>query len=189
LPTTVNRNWLWAEPLELTRLTHQQNPANPTVWSIYAVMLANQEFYNEARDEFKKVLEQHPDHLFTHESLASMELYIHDPEASRTALEPFFNKDLKADRKILQVMLECNQERLKLNKNESGANVIRKELIETYLMLYEVEKQPVHLLQAAELALLNNDYDAAKNHLRELLKNVGLNTKISGKATSLLRTL
>ena len=66
LPTTVSRNWLWAEPLELTRLTHQQNPDNPTVWSMYAVMLANREFYDEARAEFKKVLEQHPDHLFTH---------------------------------------------------------------------------------------------------------------------------
>jgi len=189
LPTTVYRNWLWAEPLELTRLSHQQNPDNPTMWGMYAVMLANQEFYDEARSEFKKVLKQHPDHLYTHESLASMELYIKDSEAARDALERFFNKELEPDRKILQAMLECNQERLLLEKPTSDKHEIRSELIETHLMLYKSDKQPEHLLEAAELALMNNDNKSAEIHLKTLLERKGLSTEIRAKASSHLNTL
>ncbi|MBE0576205.1 MAG: hypothetical protein IH613_09945 [Desulfuromonadales bacterium] len=189
LPTTISRNWLWAEPLELTRLSHQQNPDNPTMWSMYAVMLANQEFYDEARNEFKKVLKQHPDHLYTHDSLASMEMYIEDSEAARDALELFFNKELKPDRKILQVMLECNQERLNIEALAADHSEIRNELIETHLMLYEVNKRPELLLEVAELALQNKDFETAEINLKVLLESDGVSTEIASKARSHLTTI
>lgn len=189
LPTTIERNWLWAKPLELTSLSHQQNPGNPTMWGMYAVMLANKEFYDEARTEFKKVLKQHPDHLFTHESLASMEMYIEDPEAARDALERFFNKELTPNRKILLVMLESNQARLKMVELTTNYPEIRSELIETYLRLYKSDKQPEHLLEASELAYLNNDHETARNHLMELLKSKGISTEIAAKALSRLNIL
>ncbi len=183
LPTTVSRNLLWAEPLELTRLTHQQNPENPTVWSMYAVMLANKTFYDEARTEFIKVLEQHPKHLFTYDSLASMELYINDPEAARDVLGIFFDKGLEADRKILKVMLETNQARLKLENLSARYSEIRSELIETHLILHKRDKQPEHLLEAAEFALIDNDYDTARTHLKTLLESEGISADISRKAS------
>ena len=189
LPTTAYRNWLWAEPLELTRLSHQQNPDNPTMWGMYAVMLANKEFYDEARAEFKKVLQQHPDNLYTLESLASMELYINDPDTARKALERFFNKELEPNRKVLLVMLECNRERLLLEESAVDSYEIRNELIETHLMLYKSDKQPEHLLEAAELALLNDDNRTARTHLKTILESKGLSTDITAKASSHLNTL
>jgi hypothetical protein len=189
LPTTISRNWLWAEPLELTRLSHQQNPGNPAMWSMYAVMLANQEFYDEARNEFKKILKQHPADLYTHESLASMELYINDPEAARDALELFFNKGLKPNRKILQVMLEINQERLNIVELTANHPEIRNELIETHLMLYKSNKRPEHLMEVAELSLQNNDFETAEINLKLLLESDGVSSEIAAKASSQLTAI
>jgi tetratricopeptide (TPR) repeat protein len=160
---------LWAKPLEMTRLSHQQNPENSTIWSMYAVMLANKEYYDEARIEFNKVLLKNPDHLYTHESLASMEMYIKDPEAARNALERFFNKELKPNRKILQVMLESNQERLKMARHVKSYQEIRSELIDTQLKLYAIDNRRERLLQIADLAILNTDYETAETNLNTLL--------------------
>ena len=189
LPTTVNRNLLWAKPLEMTRLSHQQNPENPTIWSMYAVMLANKEYYDEARIEFNKVLLKNPDHLFTHESLASMEMYIKDPDAARYALERFFNKELKPNREILQVMLESNLERLKMAQNIERNQEIRSELIDTQLNLYATDNKRERLLEIADLAILNTDYETAETNLNMLLKNEDTATALYAKASARLKTL
>jgi hypothetical protein len=189
LPTTVNRNLLWAKPLEMTRLSHQQNPENPTVWSMYAVMLANKEYYDEARIEFNKVLLKNPDHLFTHESLASMEMYIKDPDAARYALERFFKKELMPNRKILQVMLESNLERLKMARHVENYQEIRSELIDTQLSLYAADKRRERLLEIADLAILNTDYETAETNLTTLLKNEDTATALYAKASARLKTL
>jgi tetratricopeptide (TPR) repeat protein len=189
LPTTVSRNGLWAEPLELTRLTHQQNPGNPTIWGMYAVMLANQEHYDQARNEFNHILLKHPGHLYTHYSRAKMEMYVKDPDAARETLEKFFNKELEPNRKILQVMLESNQERLQMDKHVGDLQEIRSELIETRLMLYASNNRYEHLYEAAELAILNNDLEAAETHFRSLLERKGVPTEISAKASLRLSTL
>ncbi len=189
LPTTVNRNLLWAKPLEMTRLSHQQNPENPTIWSMYAVMLANKEYYDEARIEFNKVLLKNPDHLFTHESLASMEMYIKDPDAARETLESFFNKELKPNRKILQVMLESNQERLKMAKTVEVYHQIRTELIDTQLSLYAKDNKHERLLEVAELAILNDDFETAEDNLEKLLERDDVPTDLYTEATARLKTL
>lgn len=189
LPTTVSRNWLWARPLDLTLLTHQQTPGNPTTWSMYAVMLANQEHYNEAREEFNKVLLKHPDHLFTHESLASMEMYVDDPDGARTALERFFNKELEPDTKILQVMLESNQERLKMAKNVKAYHQIRTELIDTQLSFYAIDNMHERLLEVAELAILNNNFETAEENLKRLRERENVPTDLYTEATARLKKL
>jgi tetratricopeptide (TPR) repeat protein len=189
LPTTVNRNRLWAEPLELTRLTHQQNPGNPTVWTMYAVMLANQKFYDEARAEFNVILEQYPDHLYANDSLASMEMYIGDPDAARRALERFFNKELEADLPILQIMLECNRKRLEIETDQSIRTRIRAELMDTHLQIYKGNNQAEHLLAAAELAVSNNDKEMAKRYLRTLLQSEATTTEVVAKASARLLEL
>ena len=86
-------------------------------------------------------------------------------------------------------MLECNQERVKQIRNEAEADVIRKELIETHLMLYDIDKQPLHLIKVAELAILNKDYDIAKSHLRESLETEGVSTELTQRASSLFSSL
>jgi hypothetical protein len=189
LPTTLSRNQLWARPLDLTLLTHQQTPGNPTIWSMYAVMLANQEHYNEARAEFNKVLLKHPDHLFTHESLASMEMYVDDPDAARAALERFFNGELEPDTKILQVMLESNQQRLKMARHVETYQQIRTELIETQLNLYAKDNQHERLLEVAELAILNDDFETAEENLEILIEHNDTHTGLSAAATDRLKTL
>ena len=189
LPTTVTRNWLWAEPLELTRLTHQQNPENPTIWSMYAVMLANKEIYDEARIEFNKVLLNNPDHLYAHESLASMEMYIDDPDAARNALERFFNKDLEPNRKILQVMLESNRERLKMAQHVESYPKIRSELIDTQLSFYAADNKRERLLEIADLAILNTDYETAESNLVVLLRSEDISTDLYAEASSRLKAL
>ena len=152
-------------------------------------MLAKKELYDEARTEFKKVIEQHPEDLFAHDSLASMELYINDPEAAREALEIFFIKGLKPDRKILKVMLETNQARLKLEKLSPSYPEIRSELIETYLLSYKTDKRPEHLLESAELALVDKDFETAAAHLKNLLTIEDLPAGLSVKASDLLNNL
>lgn len=189
LPTTVSRNWLWAKPLELTRLTHQQNPENPTIWSMYAVMLANKEFYDEARIEFNKVLLKNPDHLYTHESLASMELYIDDPDAARISLERFFNKELEPNRKILQVMLESNLERLEMAQHFDSYQEIRSELIDTQLNLYATDNSNERLLEIADLAILNTDYETAESNLKALLTSEDVSTDLYAEASFRLSTI
>jgi hypothetical protein len=189
LPTTVNRNMLWAKPLEMTRLSHQQNLENPTIWSMYAIMLANKEYYDEARIEFNKVLLKNPNHLFTYDSLASMEMYIKDPDAARDALERFFNKELKPNREILQVMLESNLERLKMAQNIEINQEIRSELIDTQLNLYATDNKSERLLEIAELAILNTDYETAETNLNTLLKNEDTATALYAKASARLKTL
>ncbi len=185
LPTTISRNWLWAKPLELTRLTHQQNPGNPTVWSQYAIMLANQEFYDQSRSEFKQALKQHPEHLFTYESLASMEMYINEPEAARAVLERFFNKELKADSMILQIMLEINQQRLQAEQPADKYPKIRNELMDTHRLLYNADRQTEHLLVIAELALNNNDYETTRAYLKKLIQNKHRPTESDNRVSAL----
>ncbi len=186
LPTTVSRNRLWAKPLELTRATHQQNPGNPTIWSMYAVMLANQEHYDEARVEFNKVLLKHPDHLFAHESLASMEMYLDDPDAARATLDRFFNNELEPDTKVLRVMLESNQERLKMTSHIAVYQQIRRELIETQLRLYAKDKKYERLLDVADLAILNKDFEQAENSLATLLEHQDLPNDLYAEVTARL---
>lgn len=189
LPTTVHRNWLWADPLELTRLTHQQNPANPTAWSMYAVMLANRQNYDEARSEFKKVLQQHPDHLYTIDSLASMEMYIDQPEAAREVLEVFFSKQLTPNNNILRTMLECNQERLRRERDATVLRKIRNELIATYLMRYKTNLQEEDLLHAARLASQNSGDNNDMPFLEKLLENKEISVETFTKASTRLAVL
>jgi tetratricopeptide (TPR) repeat protein len=174
IPTTVIRNQLWAKPLELTRLTHQQNPNNPTVWGMYAVMLANQKHYDDARLEFNKILTKHPGHFYALESLASMELYIDDPEAARESLDRFFGRELTPNNKILAVMLETNQKRLLKTDNTLQRNLIRREIIQTFVALYERTKKTDYLFQATEMAMQNGDLENASHYL-EKLKNQDVN--------------
>ena len=152
-------------------------------------MLANKEFYDEARAEFLKVLQHYPDHLYTYESLSSMEMYIHDPVAARTVLQKFFSKELKPEHKILKVMLESNQERLKSDISDEESKVIREELIDTHLQLYTFDRQWSHFLEAGRLSLLNGNEEAAKEHLKELVEQEGVPADISVKATSQLKKL
>lgn len=167
LPTTISRNQLWAAPLELTRLTRQQNPDNPTVWGMYSVMLANKKFYDEAREEFKSALFKHPDNLYLHESLSAMELYVGDPEAARQALEGFFNNSLTPNRVILELMLDCNRQRLDQEENPERKVQIRDELIATYQKLYKTDRQPGLLLEIANLTSLNEEEQAAKWNVKQ----------------------
>ena len=156
---------------------------------MYAVMLANKDNYDEARVEFNKVLLKHPDHLYTYESLASMEMYIKDPDAARDALEKFFNKELKANKIILQVMLESNLERLKIAQNIDRNQEIRSELIDTMLNLYATDNKRERLLEIADLAILNTDYETAETNLNTLLKNEDTATELYAKASARLKTL
>jgi hypothetical protein len=86
-------------------------------------------------------------------------------------------------------MLECNQERLNTEGLAAIHPEIRSELIETHLMLYKSNKRPEHLLEVAELAIQNNDYETAEINLKVLLERDEVSTEIASKARSHLTTI
>jgi hypothetical protein len=118
-----------------------------------------------------------------------MELYVEDPDAARAALEIFFNGKLEPNTKILQVMLESNQERLGMAKHAEAYHQIRSELINTLLSLYAKDDKHKRLIEVAELAILNNDLETAEDNLEILLERNDTPTNILTEATVHLKTL
>ena len=106
LPTTINRNLLWGDPLQLIETTHKENPGNPTVWTMYATALANRGHYQLARTEYQQILNLHPRHLFTYEAMAQMELYIDSVWSAHKTLEPFYSESLVPNQAIRKIMQE-----------------------------------------------------------------------------------
>ena len=66
---------------------------------------------------------------------------------------------------------------------------IRSELIDTQLSLYATDNNRERLLEIADLAILNTDYETAETNLNMLLKNEDTTTALYEKASAQLETL
>ena len=86
-------------------------------------------------------------------------------------------------------MLESNQERLKMARYVESYQEIRSELIDTQLNLYATDNKRERLLEIADLAIQNSDYETAGTNLNMLLKNEDTATALYAKASARLETL
>ena len=66
---------------------------------------------------------------------------------------------------------------------------IRNELIDTQLSLYATDNNRERLLEIADLAILNTDYETAETNLNMLLKNEDTSTALYETASTRLETL
>ena len=66
---------------------------------------------------------------------------------------------------------------------------IRSELIDTQLSLYATDNNRERLLEIADLAILNTDYETAETNLNMLLENEDTTTALYAKASSRLKRL
>lgn len=189
LPGSVQRNFLWADHVQLLENAEVQVLEYPHFWNAYCVALADEEQYDKARNEYYALLSRHPEDQLAYINLAKMELYINDPDAARYAMNPFFQGELDQDKASLEVMVDVNQARLAANPAPGQRVIIQDELIKSRLKLYDLVEEPGLLVAAAETALDMGAFDLTEELVDRLIAMNGNDITVTDSTRRILSEL
>lgn len=152
-PMTINRNILWSNHLKLLEESEVDKQADASLWNAYCVLLANNEQFDKARNEYKKLLQKHPHDQTAYINFAKLELYVDNPNSAAQVMDSFFISGIKPKVKTLIAMKEISENLLLKKLPDDSKAVIVARLIEIKKQLYNETENTPYLQEIEKLQL------------------------------------
>lgn len=154
-PMTFKRNLLWSNHLKLLEDSNIDNQADASLWHAYCVVLADNEQFDKARNEYHKLMQKFPDDQTAYTNLAKLELYVDKPNTAFNVVDLFFKSGIEPELKTLIAMEEISEDLLEKQLSDDLKATATDRAIQIKTQLYDETKTPEYLLEAAKLSLNN----------------------------------